>query len=207
MPLASSLMSYIRFFVLLSPIIIPTMAIFGSLFEANFKGFVYVLGLTIAMTFGSLVAPVIGKRVPSGSDGRSGINAACNIVGSSIGGWGTLYSTPGPHAMIIAFTATYLMFPMFLNNTINLFLIGGLILIMGLSAAIRISAPMTCITIGDAVAGWSTGFILGAFWYFTVISLSGTQNNLTYFETQKSDRQQCKLDKKSFRCRRKVVAN
>lgn len=207
MPLASSLMSYIRFFTLLSPIIIPTMAIFGSLFEANFKGFVYVLGLTIAMTFGSFVAPVIGKQVPRDQNGKIGINAACNIVGSSIGGWGTLYSTPGPHAMILAFTATYLMFPMFLNNTVNLFLIGGLILIMCMSAAIRISAPMTCITIGDAVAGWATGFILGAFWYFTVISLSGTQNNLTYFEKQKSDRQQCKLDKKSFRCRRKVVAN
>jgi len=64
MPLASSLMSYIRFFTLLSPIMIPTMAIFSSLFNANFKGFVYVLGLTIATTFGSFIAPVIGKKVP-----------------------------------------------------------------------------------------------------------------------------------------------
>ncbi len=62
--LAATLMSYIRFFVLLSPIIIPTMAVFGSLFNANFKGFVYVLGLTIAMMFGSLIAPSIGVRVP-----------------------------------------------------------------------------------------------------------------------------------------------
>ena len=207
MPLASSLLSYIRFFTLLSPVIIPTMAIFGSLFEANFKGFVYILGLVIATTFGSFIAPVIGKKVPTGPDGRPGINAACNVVGSSIGGWGTYYSTPGPHALILAFTATYLMFPMFLNGTVNLFLVGGLIIIMALSAAVRISHPMTCITLGDAVAGWATGFILGAFWYFAVISLGGTQNNLTYFETQKSDRQQCKLDKKSFRCRKKMVAN
>ena len=206
MPLASSLMSYIRFFTLLSPIMIPTMAIFSSLFNANFKGFVYVLGLTIATTFGSFIAPVIGKKVPQ-YQGRPGIDAACNLVGSSIGGWGTEYSTPGPHALVLAFTATYLMFPMFLNGTTNLILIGSLIFLTVLSAAIRISSPMNCITMGDAAAGWGTGFILGAMWYFAVVSLAGTQSNLTYFETEKSDRQQCTLSKTSFRCKKRRVAN
>ena len=209
MPIASSLMSYIRFFTLLTPIIIPTMAIFSSLFDANFKGFVYVLGLTIAMTFSSFIAPLIGKKVPGETKGGRyipRIDAACNLIGNSTGGWGTLYSAPGPHALVMAFTATYLMFPMFLNGTINLGLIGAIILISVISAAIRISSPMTCITLGDAIAGWGTGFIFGAIWYFTVISLAGTKSNLTYFEDVKSDRQQCTINKKAFRCKRSTAA-
>lgn len=211
MALASSFMAYIRFFTLLSPIIIPTMAIFGSLFDANFKGFVYVLGLTIATTFGSFIAPVIGKKTPggtgSGATFKPGINAACNLLGNSIGGWGVTFSMPGPHALILAFTATYLMFPMFLNSNVNLVLIGSLIFILVMSAAVRISAPLGCVAFGDVVAGWATGFILGGIWYFTVVGLAGTDSGLTYFENEKSDRQQCVIDKKSFRCRRKRVAN
>jgi len=207
--LSATLMAYIRFFVLLTPIIIPTMAIFGSFFNPSFKGFVYVLGLTIAMLFGSLVSRSIGKRVPGEmKDGvfKPGINAACNLLGSSLTGWGTEYATPGPHALILAFTATYFMFPMFLNGTTNLFLIGGLILMLILSAAIRVSEPMICLGFGSVVAGWFTGFFLGAMWYFTVATLAGPKSGLTYFEVEKSDRQQCKLDKKSFRCRRKMAA-
>lgn len=207
--LAATLMSYIRFFVLLSPIIIPTMAVFGSLFNANFKGFVYVLGLTIAMMFGSLIAPSIGVRVPGQmvhGEFKPGIDAACNLLGSSISGWGTKYAAPGAHALLLAFTATYLMFPMFLNGTTNLFLVGGLIFMLILSAAIRISSPMNCLGLGAVVAGWGTGFIFGAMWYFAVVTLAGTQSGLTYFEVEKSDRQQCKLDKTSFRCRRTAAA-
>ena len=47
MPLAFNPMSYIRFYVLLSPIILPTMAVFGSLYVGNIKGLLYVLGLTL----------------------------------------------------------------------------------------------------------------------------------------------------------------
>ena len=211
--LAASLMSYIRFFVLLSPIIIPTMAIFGSLFNANFKGFVYILGLTIAMLFAGLIAPSIGALVPGKWVGtgdhrqyKPAIDAACNLIGASAGGWGTKYAAPGSHALLLAFTATYLMFPMFLNGTTNLFLVGGLIFLLILSAAIRISYPMLCPNFGAVVAGWGTGFIFGAMWYFAVITLAGTKSGLTYFEVEKSDRQQCKLDKKSFRCRRTTAA-
>ena len=35
-------LAYMRFVVLLSPVILPVMAIFGSLYEGNLKGFLYV---------------------------------------------------------------------------------------------------------------------------------------------------------------------
>ena len=41
MALNFDLLTYMRFFVLLSPVIFPAMAIFGSLYEGNLKGFLY----------------------------------------------------------------------------------------------------------------------------------------------------------------------
>ena len=64
MPLSFNPMSYIRFYVLLSPIILPTMAIFGSLYEGNIKGLLYVAGLTLSMAFGSMISPLTGAYVP-----------------------------------------------------------------------------------------------------------------------------------------------
>mgnify|MGYP001602594215 CR=1 FL=1 len=206
MALASSLLSYIRFFVFLSPMIVPIMAIFGSLFESNMKGFIYVFGLVIAMTFGKFIAPTVGKYVPhSGTFSNNFkpiIDPACNLVGTSAEGWGFVFSSPGPHALLLAFTTTYLLFPMFMNNNVNFLIVGGLLLLSALSAIMRVTPPMRCVSWFDVLIGWFTGFILGAIWYFTVIILGGRDSNLTYFETQKSDRQQCTVDKKVFRCRK-----
>ena len=208
MGLRGSILAYIRFFVFLSPIILPTMAVFGSLYESNLKGFIYILGLTLAMGLGKAIAiwaiksPVPGNTVTTkgGTVFKPIVDPACNLLSSNA--WGMSYGMPGPHALLLAFTATYLMFPMFLNNNVNLLIIGGLIFLMVLSGIMRVFPPMTCVFPQDVVVGWGTGFLLGTLWYFTVRGLSGDSKNITYFEEPKSDRQQCTLDKKSFRCKK-----
>jgi hypothetical protein len=212
MGLRNTFTSYIRFMVLLAPlIIIPTMAIFGSLFNGDTKGLFYILGLTITMTFGSLISAAVQKPGPGkpveGKDEAQGSMApayspACNIIGSSITGWGTTYSLPCHDALALAYTATYFLFPMFLNNSINFFVICGILLISILNAYYRILSPMFCVTGIDVVAGWGTGFILGAAWFLIIQYLGGS----TYFQHSDSDRQQCKLDKKSFRCKKTTKA-
>jgi len=100
MPLSFNPMSYIRFYVLLSPIILPTMAIFGSLYEGNIKGLLYVLGLTLTMAFGSMISPLTGAYVPHvgvvGGRGdeafKTDIDPACNLIGNGTQGWGTMFS-------------------------------------------------------------------------------------------------------------------
>ena len=67
MGLIPSITSYIRFFALLTPIILPAMAIFGSLYESNLKGFIYILGVLLSMGIGQALAVyAIKSHVPGG---------------------------------------------------------------------------------------------------------------------------------------------
>jgi len=210
--LARDAMTYIRFFVFLTPIMIPTMAIFNSAFYGNPNGLLYVFGLSVAKTFGALLANGAKSLVPH--SGTSNIEAndfspladpACNLIQATSfsDGWGTIYSMPGPHALLLSFTTTYLLFPMFINDNVNYFLIGGLTFLMTLSAWMRTTAPMNCISPTDVIAGWGTGFVLGTLWYFAVAAMNP---HFTYFSNMKSDKQECKLDKKAFRCKSKKKA-
>ena len=52
MGLAGNFLAYIRFFTFLAPVIIPSFAILGSLFNQDIKGFLYVFGVVIAMGAG-----------------------------------------------------------------------------------------------------------------------------------------------------------
>ena len=117
---------------------------------------------------------------------------------------------PGPHALFIAFTAAYMMFPMFINDNVSLLTIGGLIFLLIISAVIRIMPPMECVYFSQVAVGWATGFLLGTIWYFIVRALAYSGDTpvkgITYFEEEKSDKQQCTLDKKAFRCKKNKPA-
>ncbi|MDA9298866.1 hypothetical protein N9P79_00705 [Crocinitomicaceae bacterium] len=219
MPIAFNPMTYIRFFVLLSPIIIPSMAIFGSLYEGNGKGLLYIAGLTLSMAFGAMISPLAGAYVPHvgevGGSGRPGTpngpftsltDPACNLISSGTEGWGTMFSMPGPHALLLSFTMTYMLFPMFMYGNVNLWVIGGLLFLGIMSARIRTTEPMNCVGLADVMAGWGTGVILGSLWFFTIIFLMPDSDNVVYFSSKKSDKQECKLEKKAFRCKSKQKA-
>jgi hypothetical protein len=45
MGLQSDAMTYIKFFIFLLPVVIPSMAVIGSFYEGNLKGLFYILGL------------------------------------------------------------------------------------------------------------------------------------------------------------------
>ncbi len=221
MALNFDLLTYMRFFVLLSPVIFPAMAIFGSLYEGNLKGFLYVLGLTISMAFGGMISSIAGRYVPhtgviegTGQKGTANgpftplIDPACNLIGgNNPNSWGTMYSMPDSHALLIGFTLTYLMFPMFINGNVNLGVIAGL-LVVGIYSGWLRSSTLQCVGLVDVMAGWGTGVILGSLWYFLIQTLSGgALGDTVYFSSTKSDKQECKLDKKAFRCKNKQKAN
>ena len=227
MALTTDAMTYIKFFVFLSPIIIPSMAVLGSFYEGNFKGLFYILGLIISMTFGGLISKTAGRLVPHkgriGGTGAKGtdngpfmpiINQACNLLGSGDPeSWGLVYSSPGPHALTISFTLAYIILPMFINNNINfhnLFIIAGLLGAGILSAIFRTSSEMRCLGWVDIATGWSTGLLLGSAWFFLVYQLASSfnaQNFCVYFSESDSDKQQCKLEKNAFRCKSRQKAN
>jgi hypothetical protein len=215
--------TYIRFFIFLAPIIIPSMAVLGSFYEGNFKGLFYILGLMITMVFGGLISKTAGNLVPHigkiGGKGKTGTSEgpfmplgsiACNILGAgSSESWGTMFSLPGPHALMLAYTTAYLILPMFVYdnvNTPNLFVLGAMLMISVLSGLFRTSSPMNCVSWTDVTAGWGTGLILGSLWFFIINQLANNANmkDITYFSDKKSDKQECKLDKKAFRCKTRV---
>ena len=222
MGLQSDAMTYIKFFIFLLPVVIPSMAVIGSFYEGNLKGLFYILGLIITMTFGGMISKTAGRLVPHigkiGGKGKAGtpdgpftplINAACNLVGAGDSeSWGLMYSLPGPHALMLAYTVAYLIFPIFIHNNFNvknLFLIGGLLLVSVLSALFRTSSTMQCVSMVDVSAGWATGLMLGGVWYFIVSSLAASSNmkDVVYFSNNESDMQKCRLEKKAFRCKSK----
>ena len=115
-------------------------------------------------------------------------DSACNLFASDgVEGWGTVRSSPGPHALFLAFTLTYMAFPMFMNNNINFLVLGGLMFILILSAMLRVMPPMFCVGWSDVVMGWGTGFILGALWLFFIrwINAKYPSNSFTYFGKSK----------------------
>jgi hypothetical protein len=185
------------------------MAILNSAFESNLRGLIYVGGLSVAMFLGGMIASIAKHTVPGTGTGRDFIaliDPACTIVqgADSTTGWGSRYSLPGPHALLLAFTTTYLLFPMFINGNINFWVIGALTFMMSISAWMRTSAPMNCISPVDVIAGWGTGFIFGTIFFFGIFY---TSPHHTYFSNSKSDKQECKLDNKAFRCKSKKKAN
>ena len=202
MPLTENFQTYLHFGILLSPIILPAFAILASVYEQDLKGFIYILGVLMAMTVGRWFSTVLKAKL---GDGLMVPAAACNLTQRAVGagGWGTVYGSPGPDALFLAFTLTYLALPMFTNGNVNFLALGALWLIMLLSAIFRVGAPLYCSTWAFVVAGWVTGFILGSLWFFFVdwVNTSYPDSNLTYFGPIKSDKQTCVLDKKAFRCK------
>lgn len=215
MTLVATFSTYIKFVALLSPlVIIPSTVIFGSLYNSDAKGLFYILGLIVTMTFGVLLSTAVKQQGPGVKQQGPGVKTkgtpasfipgydmACNIVGSSNSGWGTTYTMPCPDALALAYTMSYFLFPMFLNNQINFFVICGMLLIGILNASFRLK--MCCVNGIDIVAGWGTGFILGALWFLIIQYLNGAD----YFEYDTTSSQKCKLDKKSFRCKKTIKAN
>ena len=219
MGLSANFLAYIRFFTFLAPVIIPSFAILGSLYNQDIKGFLYVLGVVIAMGSGKWMSTLIPSYVPHAPGGvvngkyiagkfKPYNDQACNLFGDGIAGdgngWGTVRSSPGPHALFLAFTLTYMALPMFMNNNINYLVLGGLMLLLILSAMLRVMPPMFCIGWSDVVMGWGTGFILGSCWLFFLrwVNTTYSTNSLTYFSKLKSDKQMCVLEKSAFRCKK-----
>ena len=213
MPLQKNPLVYLRFFTFMAPMFISAAAIFESALNENIKGILYVTGIIGTMMLGNLVSGVFNNRVPGfekGTNRRDGsplYDPACNIFSTADGGWGTLYSSPGPHALFYMFTIAYICTGMTLSGNINWAVFSLLAFFMVLSAVLRLRAPMLCVKPIDIILGWLGGALLGILYFVLIYSIENSYSpaaDLTYFNNNKSDREFCKLEKnKAFRCTKK----
>jgi len=217
MPIRTNPKVYIRFFTFLAPMFIPLAAVLESALNQNIKGILYVTGLLFTMMLGNLVSSAFPNRVPGIIKGTSERNKgqlmydpACNIFETGTDGWGTLYSSPGPHALFYAFTLAYVCVGMFISHNINWAIFGLLIGFMLLSAFLRISPPMSCVKPIDIMLGYIGGLLCGLGWFVAIYMTENSYSpalDLTYFNQYSSDRETCKLEKnKAFRCTKKPTA-
>ena len=211
MPIRTNITVYIRFFTFLAPMFISAAAIFDSTLNQNIKGIIYVTGALFTMLLGNLLSTSFPNRVPGFLKGttqrdqsRNLYDPACNIFDMGVNGWGTLYSSPAPHALFFAYSLVYICAGMFIHKNINWFVFSLIIILMVLSAFLRLNPPMSCANPIDIMLGYIGGTITGLGWYVAMYAIEQSYTptlDLTYFNNMKSDKEMCKLEKnKAFRC-------
>ena len=189
-------MAYIKYFSLNAPMIIAAFMVMASAFNKDIKGLIFMGGAMIIMFMGQFLSSSLGRKVPKNAD-----LAACNLFSSS--GWGFEYSAPGPNALFLAFTASYLIFGMAAHNNFNWDLLGILLVILVVNAFFRVKL-LNCGMPIDILLGWGFGIIWGVVWYGLMRAIESQHDgnlSLTYFNDT-SGANRCKITNKKFRCKK-----
>ena len=182
-PMNTNILDYILKF---SPVILVFSIFFMSFIFQNFKGFIYL---------GFLIASVLAREAliySSSSPVFIPKNEICNNVTFSPLG-GTTFSL-----FVITFSIFYLCWPMFLNKSMNYWLLSGLLLYLLLDLGVRSS--LKCFS------GFKSIFVnmLGGFSLATLIVIPMFYfggNTYLFFNELSSDKETCSMPtKQKFKC-------
>ena len=178
----------LQLFSAISPLLLGFFLVMSSLFNHDIKGLVYLGGVLLASVINIFLMNQIGsKRNPTES-------MSCNLIDIP---YLTLYNSPAPSSLFIAFTIAYLILPMKYNNQMNYLVLVSLLCLFGLDAVTKIMNK--CTTTGGSILGGLVGFILGASW-FSVFHYSG-YDSLLYFDELTSNKVTCsRPSKQTFKC-------
>lgn len=199
-PMRRSVGSYIRFIIIMLPVIIPTMAVFEGLYSWSPKAIPYLAGLAITMTFGKGIGHLIWNYIPKlKSRSPENIHATCVMFGDRTNLWGYHFSRPARHAIFLSYTLAYMSscHLMYDNSSRCAVPIMLAILTIG-SAFVRSQPPMNCVTIYDIMGGWIIGICFGV---GIAISMAQSPDSQTwlYFTDEKGGKK-CKIKQSRFRC-------
>jgi hypothetical protein len=176
----------IVFVSFLSPIILAMIMVSLSFIFQNFKGLIYLGFLLGVCTIRNYVY-YLYKASPTVYD-----NSICTSIEYSKYGNST-FST-----FVYAFTSTYLMLPMFINNTLNLWVFCGLIFAFCLDIFLKFYKKCK-IDIGDilinALLGVATASMIVTAMY------SGGSNKFMFYNEIASNKESCSVAKnQTFKC-------
>ena len=169
-PMRMDVMNLITILMFYSPIIIAVFILSISFVSQNFKGLIY-LGFLI---FVSLIRGFViySTKTEKSPPEYKSPNAICNMIQYS------RYGNAGFSIFVIAFTLLYVCMPMFLNNSINYAIFGGLMAYLIADIAIRYSKK--CImSASNIFFNIVAGASLGAFIPFIFYASGGA--NLMFF--------------------------
>ena len=193
--------TYLRFMLIMLPVIIPTMAVLDAFFNASFRAVPYLSGLAFTMVMGRFLAKCVGSfthaRTPLARD------KTCVMFGNRTDVWGYEYCLPERHALFLAFTTAYIMFLETKFRRSGLLSV-MLIIITITSAWNRTTEPMYCSTSPGIFAGWLMGGSFGVGVSALAASDKKLNEELLYFAPSVSNRERCSLRGKKFKCTKKT---
>lgn len=201
------------FFSAIIPFLLVFFMLMLSVFNYNIKGFIYIFGLFLAYGLTIPLQNTLAIKLhtnPNNSNNSNNVkkvdeffnnlnlpvNPLCYLFNLSSKSYGYL-AVPSFNSVIIAYTISYLIGPMLLNNTINYLLIIFLLIIFSVDSFARIKN--NCTNSIGVVFGAILGFIIGGF-YFMIIKASGNED-LLYNDDFVSNKVACsKPSKQQFKC-------
>jgi len=192
-PLKIDLMNIVTFLMFYSPIIIVVFVLSISFISQNFKGLIY-LAFLIFLSFmrGYVIFSTYTEKNSANTQYKS-TNEICNMVQYS------KYGNAGFSIFVISFTLMYLCTPMFINNSINYSLLGGLLTYLIADIAIRY-VKKCVVSVSNIFFNIIGGACLGAFIPWLFYSSGG--GNLMFFNEINNNKDVCSLPKKQkFVCK------
>lgn len=174
---------------ILSPIIVVFFIVMNSLISQDLKGIVYLAGILISSMINILLMNQIKSKYEPNPD------SICSLIDIPI--FGTIYDSPSPSSVVIAFTAAYLITPMIFNSQMNYILMAFLLIIFGIDGFYKMSA--NCTKTSGIILGGLTGIFLGLSWF--ILFHSTGYDSLLYFNNFQSNNVICsKPSKQTFKC-------
>jgi hypothetical protein len=189
MALLFSFLPIVEYFSLIAPTIIALFILFAGVLNKDLKGLIYIAGLMISLIIGIMIKPFFGGSVPQDA------HAACNIFGDSFPN--SNFSNPSLDTLAIAFSAAYLLIPMFVNGTINLTIIISFILVLFTNGMFRLK--LTCNQPLDIIIGCLIGLLCGGGFYAFIKEYGG--DKYLFFSNTDSNNVMCdKPSSTKFKC-------
>lgn len=178
----------------LSPLLVSFFMILYSIINDNIvKGLIYLIGLIILTFFTRILKNSLqNKQNPLASP-------FCNILPDpfTLSKENEIYNSPSLSTTILAYSASYILFPNIINGYTNPSLITFFVFMLGINGGIEYQN--LCTPSSGILFGLIIGSLFGIF-YYTLLSASGNKS-LGYFTEVPSNNIQCaKPGKQQFRC-------
>ena len=187
------LVTIFGFISLIGPFFIMFMMFTLSIFNSNFKGFVYFIGVSVMYVF----ITILNKTLKPTTE--RALNKYhfpfCKLFGNEV-----YYSIPSFNSSLYTFTFTYLSVPMIRNNIFNLPLVIFFILMFTLDTITR-TMHINC-TNGKGVAlGAFIGLTWGMIYYNVLYQNEDTKKFLFYDDYFGSNKISCmRPSEQKFKC-------
>lgn len=169
-----------------SPVILAILVTSMSLLFQNFKGFIY-LGFLLGVSLVRLYAYKWTGAKETVNDGT-----ICTSVQF------TKYGNPSFSAFVFGFTAMYLLYPMFVNGSINFWLVSSIIAYFFIDIFIKVTKKCK-IEFGDMFLNILSGLFSAVL--IVVLMYTGGSSQYLFFNETQNNKEVCSMpSNQTFKC-------